>query len=54
MDYNWVEFLKVRRICSPDVFGNMPCDNGLMCDKCHASYIQEDYKKWKEKLRVEK
>ena len=21
-------------ICHSDAFGNMPCDNGVLCDKC--------------------
>lgn len=42
----WAEFLKEKGICSPDDVGNMPCDNGAVCDKCGAPWIQEAYELW--------
>lgn len=44
----WVDFLEKRNICHRDYEGNMPCDNGGMCDRCQADWISEDYKQWKE------
>ena len=27
--------------CCPDCFGNMPCDNGRLCDKCSSDLFRE-------------
>lgn len=44
----WVQFLREKHICGPDYEGNMPCDNGAICDKCGAPWIQEAYEIWLE------
>ena len=39
----WVEVLNT--FCSTDETGNRPCDNGMMCDKCHHdSVLRAKYK----------
>lgn len=43
---HWVEFMAECGICHEDAIGNMPCDNGLVCDKCHEDGIQSMYKGW--------
>lgn len=30
--------------CYKDEVGNRPCDNGCICDRCSADWIQEAYK----------
>lgn len=47
MKTDWVKFLEERGICGADAVGNMPCDNGAICNRCHADYIYRDYKSWK-------
>ena len=27
--------------CYSDVMGNMPCDNGVLCDKCNYMYVRQ-------------
>ena len=27
--------------CRPSCFGNMPCDNGKLCDNCNSDYFQK-------------
>lgn len=49
MSKNWVKFLRESRICYQDEVGNMPCDNGVLCDKCQSDHIQEQYEQWKVK-----
>jgi hypothetical protein len=44
----WVEFLSKQGICRPDAEGNMPCDNGCMCDKCSHPWIQAKYERYLE------
>ena len=29
--------------CRPDGVGNRPCDNGLLCTKCHQEWVGEIY-----------
>ena len=33
--------------CSRDIYGNRPCDNGAICDRCHAPWFLEEYNKRK-------
>lgn len=53
MKNNWIEFLRTRGICIPDNTGNMPCDNGVFCDRCGDPYIIEDYERYLEGLAKE-
>ena len=32
----WLETLREYCHCVPDAAGNMPCDNGAICDKCYG------------------
>lgn len=32
----WLETLREYCHCVPDAAGNMPCDNGMLCDKCYG------------------
>ena len=45
----WVRFLKENNICHQDEVGNMPCDWGRICDKCQVDWIQNAYKRWRDK-----
>lgn len=31
----WTELLSSMHGCTADINGNMPCDNGVLCDRCH-------------------
>ena len=45
----WVQFLGERFGCYPDSVGNMPCDNGRVCDKCHFADTEfQQFKKGRE------
>lgn len=39
----WTSVLKDCCKCYPDYNGNMPCDNGRVCDKCSADWVQKEY-----------
>jgi len=39
----WLQVLKDTCGCSPGYGGNMPCDNGMICDKCLDESVQEEY-----------
>jgi hypothetical protein len=39
----WDEVLKDCCKCYPDAVGNSPCDNGCLCDKCSADWVQQEY-----------
>jgi hypothetical protein len=39
----WLQVLKDTCGCSPGYGGNMPCDNGVLCDRCLAESVQEEY-----------
>lgn len=42
--YNlWLETIKEMHGCTPDVHGNMPCDNGAACDKCSSRATEDAY-----------
>lgn len=41
----WPDFLARLGLCSQDAVGNMPCDNGAICDRCSADWITEEYKR---------
>ena len=46
MDYRqnlWLETLAECCHCYPDDVGNMPCDNGCICDKCNADWVKQVY-----------
>lgn len=32
----WLETLREYCHCVPDAAGNMPCDNGAICDRCYS------------------
>lgn len=49
----WTRFLIDHAICHPDEIGNMPCDNGMICDRCSADWIQEEYEEWLKERRAE-
>lgn len=42
----WNEMLD-DTFCSRDIYGNRPCDNGAICDRCHAPWFLEEYNKRK-------
>lgn len=31
----WTDLLRSMHGCTADAAGNMPCDNGVLCDRCH-------------------
>ena len=31
----WTDLLRSMHGCTADINGNMPCDNGVLCDRCH-------------------
>lgn len=39
----WLETLKNYCHCVPDAYGNMPCDNGAICDRCSQPDVIEVY-----------
>lgn len=39
----WLETLKNYCHCVPDAYGNMPCDNGALCDRCSQPDVIEVY-----------
>lgn len=39
----WLETLKNYCHCVPDAYGNMPCDNGALCDQCSQPDVIEVY-----------
>lgn len=39
----WLQVLKDTCGCSPGYGGNMPCDNGVLCDKCLDESVQEEF-----------
>lgn len=41
----WPDFLARLGLCSQDAVGNMPCDNGAICDRCSADWVTEEYKR---------
>jgi len=44
----WSKFLRIKGICSSNEYtGNHPCDNGVLCDRCHNKDIQDEFKNWK-------
>ena len=45
----WDRFLNESGICGSGYGGNRPCDNGAICDKCQAKWVQEEYEKVKNK-----
>lgn len=45
----WDEFLNVEFGCYADEYGNRPCDNGALCDRCSDEKI---YEKFCEKIGI--
>ena len=41
----WDKLLRERCHCYPDAVGNMPCDNGAICDRCSSDEIDQEYKR---------
>lgn len=39
----WLETLREYCHCVPDAAGNMPCDNGLLCDRCCDTDVSAVY-----------
>ena len=39
----WLQVLRDTCGCYPGYGGNMPCDNGMICDRCSAKWVQEEY-----------
>ena len=48
----WSKFLNESGTCHEDEVGNRPCDNGCICDRCHADYIQEAFESWKKEKKI--
>lgn len=42
------QFLTTICHCSADCYGNRPCDNGAMCDRCMTKEAEEAWEKFKE------
>lgn len=40
----WEEFLDSYCDCHVDEYGNRPCDNDILCDRCMTSAAMELYK----------
>ncbi|HZK25111.1 MAG TPA: hypothetical protein VFC74_06955 [Oscillospiraceae bacterium] len=49
MNKIWLETLAECCRCYPDKQGNMPCDNGRLCDACEQEWVQEVYQQKKRK-----
>ena len=45
----WDEFLNVECGCYADEYGNRPCDNGAVCDRCSDEKLYENFCK---KIRI--
>lgn len=45
----WDEFLNLEFGCYADEYGNRPCDNGALCDRCSDEKI---YEKFCEKIGI--
>lgn len=45
----WEEFLKIECGCYTDEYGNRPCDNGALCDRCSD---EQFYEKFREKIEI--
>lgn len=43
----WTEFLANYCHCYPNAVGNMPCDNGMYCDRCMTKEAKEMWEKLK-------
>ena len=41
----WLKVLSEYCGCKPSYGGNMPCDNGLVCDRCMTEEVQKIYRK---------
>lgn len=41
----WDEFLNVECGCYADEYGNRPCDNGALCDRCLDEKLYENFRK---------
>ena len=41
----WLKVLSEYCGCKPSYNGNMPCDNGLVCDRCMTEEVQKIYRK---------
>ena len=39
----WLETLRECCHCMPDAAGNMPCDNGAICDRCCSPDVEAVY-----------
>ena len=39
----WLETLRECCHCVPDEDGNMPCDNGVVCDRCYRPDVNAVY-----------
>ena len=39
----WLSIVYNTCGCTPDTHGNMPCDNGAVCDRCSAPDIKALY-----------
>ena len=39
----WLETLRDYCHCVPDAAGNMPCDNGALCDRCYEPDVSAVY-----------
>lgn len=45
----WDEFLNTECGCYADEYGNRPCDNGALCDRCSD---EKFYEKFREKIEI--
>ena len=41
----WDEFLNTECGCYADEYGNRPCDNGELCDRCSDEKFYENFRK---------
>lgn len=40
----WLKVLSEYCGCNPSYGGNMPCDNGVVCDRCMTEEVQKIYR----------
>lgn len=45
----WDKFLADELKCYTDEYGNRPCDNGVLCDRCSD---EKTYEKFHEKIGI--
>lgn len=39
----WLATIEDLHGCTPDMYGNMPCDNGVVCDRCYSKETEQAF-----------